>query len=157
MASSKLSPSSLYQSVDDSYATLYKLMEEADVTVCTEPDNDKPWRGWRYLLCADADVMIISSYGEVYPSDVKVAKKLVPQDNLHVVTNDRLILARQELDCIQDLYKQSNNRHIIYCYSDHGNAQWSKDYYLERMEKFLQTDREWGKYITTLPYIMPLC
>ena len=154
MASSKLSPSSLYQSKDDSYATLHKMMEEADATVCTEPDNDKPWLGWRYLPDTDADVMIISSYGEVYPSDVKVAKKLVPQDS----TTDRLILARQELDHLQDLYIKDKTRYVAYCYSDHGNAQWSKDYYLERMEKFpLETDKEWGKYIITLPYIIPLC
>ena len=142
MAFSKLSPSSLYQSVDDSHATLYKLMEEADPMVCTEPPNDKPWRGWRYLPHVDADIMIISSYGDEYPSDVKVAKKLVPQDS----TTDRLVLARQELDHIQDLYKQDRTRQIIYCYSDHGNTQMSKDYYLERMEKLLlETDREWGK------------
>ena len=128
-------------------------MEEADVTVCTEQDTDKPWRGWRYLPRADADVMIISSYGEVYLSDVKVAKKLVPHDS----TTDRLILAQQELDCIQDLYKQDKTRYIIYCYTDHGSPQMSKDYYLERMEKFLlETDRELGKYITTLPYIISL-
>ena len=134
-----------------SETSFYKTMtlDEDDEN---EPNDDKLWRGWRYLPTVDADVMIISSYGDEYPSDVKVAKKLVPQDS----TTDRLVLAQVELDCLQDLYEQINNRHV-YCYSDHGGVQWSKDYYLERMEKFLlETEKEWVKYIT-LPYIMPLC
>ena len=115
-----------------------KLLEEG---VCPEPDGNKPRVGWRYLPDTDGDVMIVSSYGDVYPSEIKVAKKLAH-------TTDRLTLARQELDCLQDLYKQRNQRRVVYCYCDHGNLQMSKDYYLGRMEKFImETDREMGKYI----------
>ena len=119
-----------------------------DIMQCTEPDNDKPWRGWRFLPDVDADVMIISSYGEVYPPIVSVARKLVPHDS-----TSRLILARQEYDCILDLYKQANKRHITYCYPDHdhGSPQASKEYYLDRIKKLLmECKRELGKrYIYT--------
>ena len=92
--------------------------------------------GWEFLPLADANLMIISSYGDVYPSDVAVAKKLVPHNS-----TDRLMLARQELDHLQHLYQQAENRHMMYCYSDHGAVQFNKDYYLEQMEKFLMECR----------------
>ena len=114
-----------------------------DHTMCTEPDNDKPWRGLRYLPDVDADVMIVSSYGHVYPQHVKIAEKLAPSD----CTTDRLVLAREELDCLLDLYKQAVRRHLAYCYPDHGGLQMSKDYYLQRMKKLLmESEKKWGNY-----------
>ena len=121
---------------------LCKLTDELDIMQCTEPDNDKPWHEWRYLPSVDDDTMIISSYGEVYPSNVSVARKLVPRDS----ATDRLILARQEYDCILDLNKQDSETHIIYCYTDHGSLQASKGYYLDRIKKLLmECKREAGK------------
>ena len=114
-----------------------------DRTMCTEPDNDKPWRGWRYLPNVDSDVMIVSSYGHVYPQHVKIAEKLAPSD----CTTDRLVLAREELDCLLDLYKQADSCHLAYCYPDHGGLQMSKDYYLQRMKKLLmESEKELGNY-----------
>ena len=104
--------------------------------------TDEPWRGWRVLPSVDRDVMIISSYGEVYPPNVSVARKLVPRDS----TTNRLILARQEYDCILDLYKQDGTIHLTYCYTDHGSLQGSKGYYLELLKKLLmECKREGGK------------
>ena len=120
---------------------LPELLGNTDLlTSCTEPDNDKPWHGWRHLPNCRADMMIVSSYGDVYPQHVSVARKQSPPN-----TDDRLVLAREELDCILDLYKQDETRHIVYCYTDHGSAQFSKDYYLQRMKKLLmESDKELG-------------
>ena len=100
---------------------------------------------WKFLPLTDVNLMIISSYGDVYPSDVTVAKKLVPQDDRFT---SRLMLARQELDHLQHLYQRAEKRHIMYCYSDHGAVQFNKGYYLEKMEKFLTEciNREAGSY-----------
>ena len=122
-------PSSSTSNSKVDVGVLCKLTDELDIMQCTEPDNDKPWRGWRYLLSLDGDIMVILSYGYVYPSNVSVARKLVPRDS----TTSRLILARQEYDCILDLYKQANKRHLTYCYPDHGSPQASKGYYLDRI------------------------
>ena len=110
------------------------------LTTCTEPDNDKPWRGWRHLPNCHADMMIVSSYGDVYPQHVSVARKQAPPN-----TDNRLVLAREELDCILDLYKLDEKRHIFCCCTDHGSVQFSKDYYLQRMRKLLmESKKEWG-------------
>ena len=128
MSDKWFNPSSSTSNSKTDVGVLCKLTDELQ---CTGPDNDKPWRGWRYLPDVDGDVMIISSYGEVYPPNVSVARKLVPRDS----ATDRLILARQEFDCILDLYKQDNKRHLTYCYTDHGSPQASKGYYLDRIKK----------------------
>ena len=60
-------PSSSTSNSKTDVGVLCKLTDELDIMQCTEPDNDKPWRGWRYLPSVDGDVIIISSYGEVYP------------------------------------------------------------------------------------------
>ena len=135
-------PSSSISNSKADVGVLCKLTEELDIMQCTEPDNDKPWRGWRFLPSVDHDVMIISSYGEVYPPNVSVARKLVPRDS----TTSRLILAQQEYDCILDLYKQDSVGHITYCYADYGSLQASKGYYLDRTKKLLmECKREAGK------------
>ena len=109
-----------------------------------EPDNDKPWRGWRYLPPTGSDLMIISSYGGTHPQHVKVAEKLIPADCTSTST-DRLVLAREELDYILDLYKQEEKRHLVYCYNDHGGLQMSREYYLQRIRKlFTESEREGG-------------
>ena len=110
--------------------------------------------GWKFLPHTDVNLMIISSYGDVYPSDVTVAKKLVPRDDRFT---SRLMLARQELDHLQHLYQQAKKRHIMYCYSDHGAVQFDKGYYLEKMEKFLTecSNKEAGMF-TYYCYPLPL-
>ena len=135
-------PSSSTSNSKADVGVLCKLTDELDIMQCTGPPNDKPWRGWRHLPSVDGDIMIISSYGEVYPSNVSVARKLVPRDS----ATDRLILARQEYDCILDLYKQDSEIHITYCYTDYGSLQASKGYYLDRIKKLLmECKREGGK------------
>ena len=71
---------------------------------------------------------------------MSVARKQAPPN-----TDDRLVLAREELDCMLDLYKQDETRHIVNCYTNHGSVQFSKDYYLQRMRKLLmESDKELG-------------
>ena len=113
------------------------------------------WSGWRNLPIVDNDLMIISSYGEEHPLDVTVARKLAPPGR----NADRIKLARQELDCIMDLYKKDATRHVVYCYSDHGAAQYSKDYYLQRMRKLLlESKKELGTTMTIQYYnLKPFC
>ena len=121
----------------------FVLEDDFDPTACTGPDNDKPWRGWRYLTKIDADVMIISSYGGSYPQHVRVAKKLVPPD----CTTDRLVLAREELDSVMDLYREDAHDYLVYCYAEHGpGLQMNRDYYLQRIRNFLtESEKERGK------------
>ena len=146
-------PSSFTSNSKTDVGVLCELTDELDIMQCTEPDNDKPWRGWRYLPHVDADVMIISSYGEVYPPNVSVARKLVPCDS----ATDRLILARQEYDCILDLNKQDSETYITYCYTDHGSLQASKGYYLDRTKKLLmECKREAGKRYIIIQQIVKL-
>ena len=114
---------------------LRDVMEgDIDSSICTGPDNDKPWWGRRCLPKTKFDVMIISSYGESHPQHVRVAEKLVPPDS----TADRLVLAREELDHLQDLYKRNSDFHVVYCYPEHGaGLQMNREYYLQRIRTLM--------------------
>ena len=121
----------------------YLVPDTIEVSMCTNPSNDKPWLHWRNLPDVDADVMIISSYimHNSVIIDMTVSKKLIQQG----CSKDRLELAREEMDCIQDIYKQDDKRHVVYCHSEPHKAEQSKDYNLQRIRQFLmECERKLG-------------
>ena len=85
--------------------------------------------------------MIISSFGnQTFPDAVVVDK---PQDN-STSDKSRLELARQELDTLQDLYWKADTNTLAYVYTDFPGAQFSKEYYMDRMKQFMLKCREGG-------------
>ena len=86
----------------------------------------------RHLPVGNADLMILSSYGDIYPKNVSVARKIVPPE-----ATDELQLARDELDYILDFEKQNETVHLVNCYTENCSVQFSKKYYLQRIRKLL--------------------
>ena len=93
----------------------------------SEDKND-----WRGMPSCDMEMMLISSNGDKFPSSLHAVPKR--QDNL-VESSERLILARREMDVIQDKCRLDNEVMLKYFCIDFPGAQYSKDYYLERIKQ----------------------
>ena len=107
------------------------------------PDPNVTKNDWRQEPYLDhkRDVMIISSFGDrTFPGTVVVDKL---QDN-STSDKSRLELARQELDTLQDLYWKTDTNTLAYVYPDFPGAQFSKEYYMDRMKQFMLKCREGG-------------
>ncbi len=107
------------------------------------PDPNRTKDGWRREPHVDykREVMIISSFGDqTFPGAVVVEK---PQDN-STSDKNRLELARQELDTLQDLYWKADNSSLAYVHTDFPGAQFSKEYYMDRMKQFMLKCGEGG-------------
>lgn len=109
-----------------------------------EPEKPKePTRPvkWRHMTDIDFEDLIILSYGEEFPSSVSVVNK--SHDNT-IDDKDLPMLARKELDIIQEKAAKDDGAILKYIATDFPRAQFSKDYYLDRIKVFLRDNKTDG-------------
>ena len=105
-----------------------------------EGEND-----WRNMPTCDMEMMLISSYGDEFIPLFDAVPKL--QDNT-VKANEKITLARKELDVILDKCRVDNGVMLKYFCTDFPGAQFPKDYYLDRVKQFFeQCDKDGGWFI----------
>ena len=100
---------------------------------------------WRNMPTCDMEMMLISSYGDEFIPLFDAVPKL--QDNT-VKANEKITLARKELDVILDKCRVDNGVMLKYFCTDFPGAQFPKDYYLDRVKQFFeQCDKDGGWFI----------
>ena len=103
-----------------------------------KPKVDNSWRHMSTDICMEE--MIIASYGDEYPPSLVVARKV--HDNT-IEDREMPLLARKELDTIMDKLNASDND-LKYVCTDFPRAQFSREYYLDRMKQFLSQNKTGG-------------
>ncbi len=101
---------------------------------------DNSWRHMSTDICMEE--MIIASYGDEYPPSLNVARKI--HDNT-IEDKEIPLLARKEIDSIMDKCNASVDASAIklVC-TDFPRAQFSREYYLDRMKQFLTQNKSEG-------------
>lgn len=109
----------------------------------TKPPKELPTRPakWRHMPDLDFEDLIILSYGDEFPPSLCVANKA--HDNT-VDDKDLPMLARKEFDIIQEKLANDNGAILKYIYTDFPRAQFSKEYYLDRVKQFLIDNKTGG-------------
>ena len=124
---------------DDQSATKTTRVSENEKSSNTAAQTDK-W-SWRNMPDVIMEEMIISSYGSEHPESVNVAMKLT--DNT-VEEKDKLLMARKELDIIQEKFHSHKTSLLKYFCVDFPGAQFSRDYYLDRIKTFFKLNKSDG-------------
>ena len=99
---------------------------------------DNSWRNMSTICMED---MIIASFGDEYPPSLNVARKI--HDNT-IEDKEISLLARKELDIIMDKCNASDTSAIKLVCTDFPRAQFSREYYLDRMKQFLTQNKTEG-------------
>ena len=117
-------------------------VEPSDTTQQNK-ETEKPkvdnW-SWRNMPVICMEDMIIASYGDEYPQSLDVARKV--HDNT-IEDREMPLLARKELDIIMDKCNASHDDLKLVC-TDFPRAQFSREYYLDRMKQFLSQNKTGG-------------
>lgn len=124
-----------------------KGVEELDTSKTpSSADNGEPkepidkWK-WRHMSTVCMEEMIISSYGDEFLRSLNVAKKL--RDNT-IEEKDMPLLARKELDLILDKCNSTDESALKYFCTDFPSAQFSREYYFDRIKIFLTENKTGG-------------
>ncbi len=123
-------------------------VSDSDTTQPPRDTENKPKavdNSWRNMPTICFEDMIVASYGDEYPPSLNVARKI--HDNT-IEDKEIPLLARKELDIILDKCNASDAASVIklVC-TDFPRAQFSREYYLDRMKQFLtQNKTEGGMY-----------
>ena len=129
---------------DSTVELLEKLIEDSgNGPTSTWLDPDKPHLGWRYCNSYVKNMMIISSYGNRYPSNITVTCKLV--DGTRAEPERLTMMGRMELDLLLDLYQGDRDTHISFVCCEYPGVQLSKQYYWNRIRKFFMNSPDGGE------------
>ena len=105
---------------------------------------------WRHMTNVVFEEMVICTCGNESPQHVDVVRKV--QDNT-IEEKDRPLIARKELDILQDKCHSDTAAILKYFCTDFPGAQFSRDYYLDRIKSFLKGNKTDGGMLAY--YVFP--